>query len=105
MEKCNQYETQFISFLFSLHERPGCYIAYPSLEKLLNFMVGYEVAVYNLTGYQIVLEQEFRRYLCKKYKKDELNCSLFQLFRQDVTDEEAFENFFVELRNFCEKTK
>lgn len=102
MDIFSQYDKQFILFLFSLHKRPGCFIGSPSIENLVNFMVGYEVAVYELTGYQIVLEREFRQFLCKKHNKDEWECSLIQLIRQGKTDEEGFESFFEELRLFCE---
>lgn len=98
----SKYDKQFIIFLFSLHKRPGCFIGSPSIEKLANFMVGYEVAVHELTGYQIVVEREFRRFLCKKHYKEEWECSLIQLIRQGKTDEKGFDSFFEELSLFCE---
>ena len=99
----NQYETQFLSVLFFVQERPGAYIGSPSIEKLLNFIVGYEVAVYQLTGYRIVMEQEFRRFLSQKYNKEDWECSFVQFFQDGKTDEEGFDAFFEELKHFCQE--
>ena len=74
MENFNKhYEELLISSLFRIQERPGVYIGSPSFEKLLDVMTGYFIAVYDLTGYRIVFEQQFRQYLCQKYQKKSMN--------------------------------
>ena len=106
MENSNKlYEKKLISSLFCVHNRPGLYIGKPSLEKLLDYMIGYVVAVYDLTGYRIVFEQQFRQYLCQKYQKKEYEYSLRQLVGSENNDEEAFEAFFRELSFFCQKNE
>ena len=100
----NKIEKHYISFLFSLHERPGCYIGHPSFEKLLDFMAGYEVAVFNLTGYRIMLQHNLRDILCEHLNR-ERNCSLSQLIRDETTDADRFDYFFHALSLYCEGIK
>lgn len=99
------YEEQLISLLICIHEKPGAYLGTPSLAKLLDFMAGYIVAVYNLTGYHIIFERRFLQFLCQKYHIKENECSLSQFFQNGKDDAEGFEAFFRELNLFCKSNE
>ena len=66
-ESTQVYEAKFLSTLSVILERPGGYLGQPSLDRLLDLMTGYIVAVFDLAGYRITFEQRFRQYLCQKY--------------------------------------
>ena len=92
------YENQFMASLLRILERPGAYIECPSLDRLLDIITGYTVAVYDMTGYHISFERKFRQYLCFKYNKDENECSLQQLLLDGKDDRSGFESFAREFK-------
>ena len=103
MGNTEQYEAEYLSFLVSLHDRPGFYIGIPSLEKLFIFMAGYEVAIYKLTGYRVRLQHNLYDFLCKKILKYEPNSSLFQIIQGKKSDKESFDYFFHVLNLYKEQ--
>lgn len=104
MDNANKYEMQYISILSDLHMRPGLYIGCPSLEKLFGFMAGYEVAVYQLSGYRITINNRLYSYICKKLMKCEQESSLYQLIRDGRSDEEGFDYYFHEFNLYREES-
>ena len=94
------YENQFMASLLRILERPGAYIGCPSLDRLLDIITGYTVAVYDMTGYHISFERKFRQYLCFKYNKDETEHSLQELLLDGKDDRSGFESFAQEFKAY-----
>ena len=94
------YENQFMASLLRILERPGAYIECPSLDRLLDIITGYTVAVYDMTGYHISFERKFRQYLCFKYNKDETEHSLQELLLDGKDDRSGFESFAQEFKAY-----
>lgn len=94
------YENQFMASLLRILERPGAYIGCPSLDRLLDIITGYTVAVYDMTGYHISFERKFRQYLCFKYNKDETEHSLQELLLDGKDDRSSFESFAQEFKAY-----
>ena len=101
-ESAQVCEAKFLSTLSLILERPGGYIGRPSLDRLLDLMTGYIVAVHDLTGYRITFEQQFRQYLCQKYHLDTSGFSLYLYFSDGRDDESGFVAFSQEFRLFCQ---
>lgn len=95
------YESQFFSAFASVRERPGIYLGKPSLEKLSDFMFGYAVAMYQLTGYYITFEQKFKRFLFEKYHINAFPRAMCAFLTQGKSEEDGFAAFYRELDHFC----
>ena len=101
-ESTQVYEAKFLSTLSVILERPGGYLGQPSLDRLLDLMTGYIVAVFDLAGYRITFEQRFRQYLCQKYHLDTSGFSLDLYFSDGRDNESGFVAFSQEFRLFCQ---
>ena len=99
-----EYEAQFLSAFASVRERSGVYLERPSLEKLSDFMFGYAVAMYRLTGYRVTFEQKFKRFLFEKYHISAVPRSMCAFLTQGKSEEEGFAAFYQELDDFCGTT-
>ena len=98
------YEAQFLSTFASVRERSGAYLGKPSVENLSDFMFGYAVAMYQLTGYRITFEQKFKRFLFDKYHINTFPQSMCAFLMQGKSEEEGFVAFYRELDHFCSAT-
>lgn len=58
-ERKEEYERSIYEALTEIRRVPGAILGRPSLERLTQFLSGYEFAIMNLLGYRPYFDKEF----------------------------------------------
>lgn len=98
-ERIDENEKMFIDMLFEVEKCPGAYLGEPSLQRLFDFIGGYELAFSELKGYRLHFDNEFQRFIEKKYSSDGTH-HWNSLISSGISDAVALERFYALLREF-----
>ena len=100
-ERIDENEKMFTDMLFEVEKCPGAYIGEPSLQRLFDFMGGYELAFSELKGYRLHFDKDFQRFIEKRYNSDGTR-HWNSLISSGASDAEALGRFYPLLRDFTE---
>ena len=82
----------------------GVYIGYKSIEKLADFISGFECAVYELTGTHEEFSSKFQIFIENKTKEISVGKHWSDIIAESESQESAFDLFFVYLDKFKQLT-
>lgn len=100
-ERIDEYEKMLITTLFTIEQCPGAYIGEASLDRLFYLISGYELAFNELKGYRLYFDNEFQKFVEKKYASTIMQ-HWNSLISNGRSDAESFREFYLLLREFIQ---
>lgn len=99
-----EYEAALYRMLDRIKMEGGMWIGTPSLNRLFQFINGYQAAIQDITGYKPHFDKEFQLYLQAK-NEDAKRIRWNILLSKQRTDEEAFYAFYEEFEDYRKQHK
>lgn len=90
--------------MLEIKKRPGLYLGCKSFDRFNYFMFGYDLMIDSLNISGLEMLKNFDAFVKEKYHLEKANQNWIKIIEfMSVTDEGAFENFFLLLDEYLEK--